>query len=53
MVFHFTIHGMTREQAEHLLDVIQHIVCMLGLFINGGYHYEQEEKDVGRVSDPG
>lgn len=41
MKFSFTIKGMSREQAEKFLDLITHIVDLLGLSLQGGYHVQK------------
>ena len=37
MDFNFTVSGMTKEQAEFLLDLIVRVVSFFGLEMGGGY----------------
>lgn len=43
MKFTFTVFGMSRAQAEELLNIIQHVVTLLGLTMRGGFR-DQEKR---------
>lgn len=43
MEFHFTVPGMTKEQAAFLMDFIVHLCELLGLQVGGGYNDGSQE----------
>lgn len=45
MEFTFTIPGLTKEQGDHLLNIIVAFVEALGLEIGGGLVHQSEDND--------